>query len=378
MCQKHPVGEVHLKRFALVASFFLCALILSIALPGCGGGGSHRTLYIISAGNPAVGSFNIGNNGALTLNSTSIAAGSDPQAIVMDSKRRYAYVVNNAGPGLAGGVLQYSIDHGHGTLAVVQAPNASSNLTTAVPPVVTGVQPMGAAVDPSNNFVFVANYGSDSISVFSLDTTDGALTPVSGGVFQEPAGSKPVGLVARGTSLFVANQGTGNVAAYTYDSKGILTLAGTVTVGANTTAINADAGGATLYVADGTANTVTAISVSGSTLTVGSSTAVGTAPSSISTDPSGKYLFVTNSGSNDVSAFTIGGGSLTQLSGSPFKTGANPSFSTTNPAGTVLYVANKGDATVSSFQIGGGLTEISGSPFAATGFNAPDGLAAAD
>ncbi len=372
-------GEVHLKRFAIVTVCLLSVLILSVALPGCGGS-SHRTLFIISAGSPTIGSFEMGSGGTLTLNSASVSTGSGPQAIVMDSQRRYAYVVNNAGPNLAGGVLQYSIDHNHGTINVVQAPNATSSLTTPVAPVVTGVQPLAAAIDPSDAFVFVANSGSDSISVFSLNTSDGVLTPVSGGVFQEPAGSKPVSLVARGTALFVANQGTGTIAVYSFDSKGVLTLGSTVTVGSNPTAVNADPGGHNLFVADGTANTVMTMTISGSTLTAGSSTAVGSAPSSIFIDKTGKYLFVTNSGSNNLSAFTIGGGSLTQVSGSPFKTGATPWFSTTNAAGDTLFVANRGDATVSSFQIsgGGGLTENKGSPFAATGFTSPDGLAAAD
>lgn len=367
-----------MKRFALILCLFLSALILSVALPGCGGS-SHRTLFIISSGTPAVGSFEMGDSGTLTLNSGSVSTGTDPTAIVMDSQRRYAYVVNNAGPGLLGGVLQYSIDHKHGTLTQVNAPTANSNLTAPVPPVVAGVQPVAAAIDSQNAFVFVVNSGSDSISVFSLNTSDGVLTPVSGGVFQEPAGSKPVSLVARGTSLFVANQGAANIAVYSFDSKGILTLGGTAAVGTNTTSINADPGGHTVFVADGTANTVTALTVSGSSLTVGSSSAVGTAPSNVFVDNSGKYLYVTNSGSNNISAFTISGGSLTQVSGSPYKTGANPVFSTTNAGGSTLFVANKGDGSVSSFQIGAGaLTENKGSPFAATGFANPNGLAGAD
>jgi len=372
-------GEVDLKQFALLACLIFSAFILSIALPGCGGT-THRSLFVISSGTPAIGSFEMGDGGTLTLNTGSVSTGSDPVAIVMDSQRRYAYVVNNAGAGLAGGVLQYSIDHKHGTLTAVTAPNATSNLTTTVPPVVTGVQPLAAAIDQQDAFVFVANSGSDSISVFSLNTTDGVLTPITGGVFQEPAGSKPVSLVARGSSLFVANQGAANVAIYSFDSKGILTLGGTAAVGANTTSINADPSGHNLYVADGTANTVTTFTISGSSLTAGSSAAVGTAPSNIFIDKSGKYLYVTNSGSNNISAFTISGGSLTQIGGSPYKTGANPSFSTTNAGGSNLFVANMGDGSISSFQIGGsgGLTENKGSPFAATGFNAPDGLAGAD
>ena len=366
-----------MKRFAIVFSLFISALILSIALPGCGGS-NKRTLFIIGAGNPAVGSFQILGNGALSLNTTSDAAGSGPEQIIMDSQRRYAYVLNNAGPTIYGGVLQFAIDHGKGRLNVVQAPNASSNLTVPVPPAVTGIQPLAEAIDTKDSFLFVANSGSNTISVFSIDLTDGALTAVSGSPF--PAGNRPVSLVARGTTLFVANQGDGTVSSYSVSATGALTLGTTVTVGANTTSINANSGGTNVYVADGTANTVTVLSASGTSLTVGSSSAVGTAPSNLYVDPAGKYLFVTNAGSNSISVFTIGSGSLAAVSGSPYKTGAAPSYSTTDAGENYLFVANKGDGTVSSFQLGGGgsLTEVSGSPFAASGFFAPIGLAGAD
>jgi 6-phosphogluconolactonase (cycloisomerase 2 family) len=366
-----------LRRFAIVSTLFFSALTLAIALPGCGGS-SKSTLFIISAGNPAVGSFQMVGNGGLVLNSTSDAAGSGPEAIIMDSQRRYAYVVNNAGTGIYGGVLQYTIDHSKGRLNIVQAPNASSNLTVPVPPVVTGLQPVAAAIGSGNNFVFVANSGSNTISVFSLDQTTGALTEVPGSPFT--AGTRPVSLVARGTSLWVANQGDGTVTAYSISQAGALTQGSTVTVGANTTSINANSGGTNVYVADGTANTVTLLTASGSTLTVGSSMAVGTAPSNLFVDSSGKYLYVTNAGSNDVSAFTIGSGALTAIGGSPFKAGAAPSYAATNAGGNYLYVANEGDGTVSSFQIGGSgsLTPATGSPFPAPGFGSPIGLAGAD
>ena len=41
----------------------------------------------------------------------------------MDSQHRYAYVVNNSGAALQGGVLQYAIDKHKGSLSVVQAPD---------------------------------------------------------------------------------------------------------------------------------------------------------------------------------------------------------------------------------------------------------------
>ena len=369
-----------LKRFALILCVISSALLFAFVLPGCGGG-SHHTLFLIGAGTPSVGSFDIGSSGALSLTTTTTTSGSDPQGIVVDAQRRYCYVLNNAGSTLMGAVLQYAIDQKHGTLSVVQAPNASSNLTQPVTPIPTGIQPSAIAIDPKSNFVFVSNYGSDSISVFALDQTDGALTEVAGSPVALATGSKPISLVARGGNLFVANQGAGTVAAYSFSSAGALTLNSMVTVGANTTSITSDPGGKYVFVADGTANTVTTFTVSGSSLSGGTSpTAVGTGPSNLYVDPSGSYLYVTNSGSGNLSGFTIGSGSLSPISGSPFTTGAGPSFVTSNSSGNLLFVANGGAASVSSFQVGGGgaLTAASGSPYEATGYNSPNGLASAE
>jgi 6-phosphogluconolactonase (cycloisomerase 2 family) len=352
-------------------------LFLSVVLPGCGSSDKH-TLYLISAGTSSVASFEIGGGGSLTLNATTYSTGADPRGIVMDSQHRYAYVVNNSGAALQGGVLQYAIDKHKGSLAVVQAPDASSNITGPVQPVPTGTVPLAIAIDPNDNFVFVANSASNSISVYSLDQTTGALKEVTGSPFT--TGATPVSLVARGSSLFVANQGAATISVYSFDSKtGALTLSGTPTAtGTNTTSIDSDPAGHYLFVADGTANTVSTFTISGSSISgTATPTMTGTAPSNVHVDPQGKYVYVTNSGSNNVSAFSIdGSGGLMAVSGSPFAAGSAPSYSTSSSDGSVLWVANKGSANVSAFKVSGGaLTASSGSPYSANGFAAPNGLA---
>jgi 6-phosphogluconolactonase (cycloisomerase 2 family) len=365
-----------LKKLAVAICAILSAFILSLVVAGCGSS-DHHTLFLISVGTPSVGSFEIGGGGSLTLNTTTYATGADPRGIVFDSQHQYAYVLNNGGPALPGGVLQYTIDKHKGTLSVVQAPDATSNITGPVSPVPTGIVPLSIAIDSTDSFVFVANSASNSISVFSLDETTGALTEVAGSPFA--TGATPVSLVVRGSSLFVANQGAGTISVYSFDSKsGALTASGTPTaVGANTTSIDSDLGGHYLFVADGTANTISVFTISGSSISgTPTSAPTGTMPSNVHVDPSGKYVYVTNSGSNNVSAFSIGSGSLTAVSGSPFAAGAAPSYSTSNSDSSVLWVANQGSASISAFQVSGGaLSASSGSPYAASGFSAPNGLA---
>ena len=364
-------------RFAIFVVFSLVTLSLVIA--GCGSG-SHRTLFVIASGTPSVGSFEIGGSGALTINTTGFSTGSNPQTIVIEPQRRYAYVLNNAGPATLGAVLQYTIDTGKGTLSVVQAATGNSGVTGPVPPIPTGISPTSMAVDSNAAFVFAANSGDNTISVFAIDSTTGKLTEVAGSPFA--TGTKPVSLVVRGGSVFVVNQGAATVSAYSYDSKGALTQTGTpAATGTNPTAIEADSSGKNIFVADGTANTVTVYTAGSSGLTVTANVVnTGKTPVSLHTDPSGKYLYVANSGDNTISGFSIdASGGLSAVSGSPFTVGTSPSYITNSRDGSILFVANSGSANVSSFKVnGGGLTAASGSPYAATGYSNPNGLASLD
>lgn len=382
-----------MNRFAIV---ILAIFFFLIALSGCGsngnstigstpGVGNQRVLYVIAQGTPAVGSFAIAQGGILLINSTNFSTGSNPQAIVTDSRHRYVYVLNNPGGGLDGAVLQYQITNGNGVLQVIQATNNPSNIQQAVLPAPAGIAPVAMAIDPNNQFVFVANSYCDpslstascsSITTFSIGTTYGDLNPVASS--PTPTASTPVSLVVKGNFLFVANQGTQSVSVYSFDSTGALTMLGNpVTVGANTTSIASD--GHFVYVADGTANTVSVLPFSTTSgLSAGTtSVAVGTDPVNVFITPGNKYLYVANAGSNNVSGFTLdGAGGLSAISGSPFGSGVSPDFITSNGGVSTLFVANAGNATVSSFDIkgNGALDPVIGSPYQTLGFVNPNGL----
>jgi 6-phosphogluconolactonase len=363
-----------LNKFVFAVCVISLFIIAAVMFPGCGSSSHHDKLFIVASGTPSVGSFDIGNAGALILTTDAVSTGSNPQGILTDPKHQYVYVLLDAGPLAPGGIQSYSISN-KGILAALQEPSTTTNISGNVPVNPTGVHPLSMTMD--GGFIFVANAGSNNISAFSLDETTGLLTEVAGSPF--PAGTAPVSVVARNSSVFVANRGDATVAAYSVDKSGVLTATGTpVTVGANTTSMDADAAGKLLFVADGIANTVSALSISSSGLTATSTpVTVGTGPSNVRVDPSGKYLYVANAGSGNLSAYTIdGSGGLSAISGSPFTVGTAPSFINTSSDGKLLFVANRGSANVSSFQVGSGgsLSAASGSPFAAAGFSNPVAL----
>ena len=116
----------------------------------------------------------------------------------------------------------------------------------------------------NGKFVFVANQGSNSISVFSVDGSTGLLTEITGSPFATAAG--PSGLAMTGNTLFVANQGAGTVSVYTVDqASGNLTQAAgsPFAAGTSPTALDVDSSGKFLYVADLATNSVLAFSIAG-------------------------------------------------------------------------------------------------------------------
>lgn len=294
---------------------------------------SGKFLYVSNAGQNEndISLFNIQINGALTevFPRTSVAPNTLPGFLAMDPGGKYLYVANVG----SNNISVFTIDSGSGALTPITGLIASSTFSTQLPilnmkltpsgtylyvssgagsgqpsgvieafSVTAGVlqpiqpisvfltagnNPNGLTIDPSGTFLYVANSGSNSISIFAI-ASSGALQQVQNSPLNDTF-STPLSLTLNptGTFLYVANQTSNNVAAYTIDSKtglpAILTL--TTTTGTTTTAF-----------------------------------ATENSPSFLAVDPSGKHVFVGNQGSgagiqslqatngNLVNVFTYGTG----------------------------------------------------------------------
>ena len=79
------------------------------------------------------------------------------------------------------------------------------------------------AVDPTGKFAYVANFGDNTVSAYSIGA-DGALTPVPGSPFG--AGNYPnsVAVDPTGKFAYVANYDDNTVSAYSIGANGALTL----------------------------------------------------------------------------------------------------------------------------------------------------------
>jgi 6-phosphogluconolactonase len=89
---------------------------------------------------------------------------------------------------------------------------------TAGSPYSTGTTPTSVTIDPLDNFVYVANQGSNNISAFALDPTTGALTIVAGSPFA--AGKQPSSVAVDPTGMFAyaVNAGADSVSVYAIDA----------------------------------------------------------------------------------------------------------------------------------------------------------------
>jgi 6-phosphogluconolactonase len=237
--------------------------------------------------------------------------------------------------------------------------------------------------------LFVATQGDSSVSAYTIDLTAGTISANGASV---PTGSVPSAMILApsGSALFVANNGTNDISAYSVKSDGTLTAAATTPTGGMTPLNMAmDSAGHFLFVAnqglqvDPASGTISVFAVQDATLTavpgspfrvaeLGASS--GTGPAGVAVTPDAKFLYVSNQFDSTVSTFSVdASGVLTR--GSVVSVGTTPSALAITPNGGFLYVANS--STLSGFAIcnqvvtscndptapDGTLTALTGSPF---------------
>lgn len=229
---------------------------------------------------------------------------------------------------------------------------------------VTAPGPTSVAVNPAGTFVYVANNGikstttNGSVSAYRVNTSTGALTPISGSPFPAGLHSNAVTVDPTGRFVYVTNSGdgltNGTLSAYTVNpGTGALTAAGNpVATGLNPSTVTVGASGRFVYVGNTGSASVSAYNINATTgvLTelAGSPYATGeaplSAPVSISIDPSGRFGYVANNNSANISAFTIDANGVLTTLGAASGAGVYPLAVTVDAAGKFAYVTNAGPA----------------------------------
>lgn len=303
------------------AALLLAAAVTALVVPGAAG--AKPRVYVVGNASSNIAALDVGAGGLPTpVPGSPFAAGTNAVSIAMTPDGRRAYVVN-------AGTIPPS----------VSAYNVTA--TGALVPIAgifhVGALPLGNAVTPNGQFMYVSNRDSGDVSAFEIHRT-GAMTVVPGSPF--PVAGLPVGIAVSADGRFLYTQN----------------LQGTVS--------------ALAIAADGTLATVP-----GSPFPAG-----GKEPWAGAVSPDGRFLYVANLGSDDISAFAIApDGSLAPLAGFPVASGgAEPNGIAISPDGRRLYAMNS--ASIGGFAItpSGGLEQVPGGPvpvgsFARSGAVTPDG-----
>jgi 6-phosphogluconolactonase len=159
-------------------------------------------LYVSNGTAGNISAFAIGASGALTeLGSpVSLGAGAVAAGLAIDPKGQFLYAADSANNKIA------SFNVAGGPLAAVGSFPA-------------GTKPVAVTVDNTSSFVYAANQGSNDVSAFT--TASGALTQVAGSPYLvQPTGSvgtpQPIFLTVdvSNTFLYVANFGSSSISAF--------------------------------------------------------------------------------------------------------------------------------------------------------------------
>jgi 6-phosphogluconolactonase (cycloisomerase 2 family) len=264
------------------------------------------------------------NTGALTAVAGSpFDAGSTPTSLAFAASGSYLYVTGDIGPiaPVKTVISAYSVSNS-GALVPLAKYTVSSALNTAV---------------VAGNYLYVAGYYTNSITVFSIGSSGKLSQNVPGSPF--PTDTGPYSIVADPSAsvLYTANNGVptgteatpGSISAFTINSStGALTpVPGNPQPIAAQGSLSLNPIGEFLLVPERIGVAVYGIDTATGALSAaaGSPFVAGTAPSVVSVDPTGRFVYVVNNGSNNVSEFKLEStGALTPLAGSPVPVENNP------------------------------------------------------
>ena len=358
-------------------------LILAVVLVSCGGNqrlpafGSAHNAYITLPTEGSVALLHIdGLSGVISLVArTPQVNGTSPSGLALMNK--FLFVANSQ----ANTISTFSVA-GDGTLSAIG---------DAVP--TGGSGPNAVVVDPSGQYLLVTNRSlSDSVSVFSIDSGSGALTPVTGSPFYANDSPDEILMPASGNLVYVTNSRIGTVTAFTFSpSTGFLTpVPGSPFIScAGASALAIDGSGSFLYVANTSAlnaGSTTVGNISGFTInnapgaTFGALTVisgspftmpVGNGPSAMVVDPSNRFLFATTPGGNfsiwcfEINAFSQNG-QLTVVAGAPFSVSAGGLFAVIDRKGDFFYMGNQEAHGITAYTFNPNTGQpllINGSPF---------------
>src|ERR1019366_2092547 len=290
----------------------------------------HKFLYVANTQANTIAIYKIASDGTLSLSSTPTPdGGTGPDNVTIDSSGKYLFVTNS----FSANVSVFSIDSGSGALTPV--PDS---------PFYANDSPGEILILPGTNFVYVTNSRIGTVTAFSFSSSTGVLTPVPGSPFVSGPGASGLAVSNSGQYLYVANS-----TALNPGSNAVGNISG--------------------YNIDSTSGTLTRLA--GSPFT----SAVGSGPSTLVAEPTGRFIFATTPGSAySIWCFTLDPltGHIAATPGSPFSVAGGGLFVLVDSIGSFLYIGSQSANGIEAYiydQNNGQPTTVLNSPFST--FTAP-------
>jgi 6-phosphogluconolactonase (cycloisomerase 2 family) len=179
---------------------------------------SGKFFYVVNQTDNTVGEYDLASG--VQMVGSPYATGSVPNAVV---------AVTTTPTGGAGGLFVYVANGGSGSGAnsvsifqvctVANATCTAQDVTDAImipvgTPVSVGLNPVAMTVDPTNNFLYVVNHGSSTLSAFRINPTTGELSALNPSSVS--TGSSPVAITmhSSGKFLYVSNNASSNISGF--------------------------------------------------------------------------------------------------------------------------------------------------------------------
>jgi len=344
----------------LQKALVLLLVLASIAgCVGCGTTSSHYVYASLSTANELAVYREDPNSGVLTeLAGSPYSVGDGDKSLVLHPSGKFLYAAN---PGQEENDISLFTIASDGSLTEVFP-------RTSVAP--DAALPILLAMDPAGGFLYVANAQSFNISVFAIDSSTGALTPVGPPLF---TGLTPLNMLVApsGNYLYMTagSEPLGDIAVFSVNA-GVLQLVSlSSSYGVNPTGLAIDPSGTYLYAANSSSPNIAIFAINPPSTppgtlqqVVGSPLAdIYNDPVDLLLDPTGGYLYVANQTSNNVAVYSIDSTTglptalTTSTSTFAFATESSPSFLAVDPNGAYMFVGNQGmSAGVQAFGLNSG------------------------
>jgi 6-phosphogluconolactonase (cycloisomerase 2 family) len=188
---------------------------------------SGKFLYVGNANTATISGFSIGSGGALNVIAGSpFTVVTAPSSLAPTPSGQFLYATHPAGY-----LSIFTVASNSGALTPIPGSPFSNTSTTITN--LLGTNPFAVTVDRSGKYLYVVNQGSNNVSAYTLDAATGAPTLITGSPYATGNAPSFIALDTTGKFVYVGNQTSHSITGFLITSSSG-TLTNTTTFAINT------------------------------------------------------------------------------------------------------------------------------------------------